>query len=260
MGILNVTPDSFSDAGAYSTLSSVIDRVSEMCEQGADIIDIGGESSRPGADEISVSEELDRVLPVIEAIRSRFDCLVSLDTRKSVVAAEGLPRGVDIINDISGLTHDENMCQVIASYQASVVVMHMQGHPKSMQVNPHYSDVVLEVSSFFDTSIQMAKAAGISSIILDPGIGFGKQLNHNLALLAQCNVFLKWGYPILIGTSRKSFISAIDSCDVSHRLGGSIASQLWALNKGAHIFRVHDVEEAVQSIAVWKAIKEHDND
>ena len=250
MGIVNVTPDSFSDGGCFSTNDDIVSHIEQLISHGADIIDIGAQSTRPGAALISVQEEIERLATIIPLFKQRFDCLLSLDTFYADVAKFGLENGVDIINDVSGLTYDSAMIETCAHYQAAVVIMHMNGAPKTMQDNPHYEDVMETVYSFLNQQIQRCTDVGIQQIMIDPGIGFGKTLDHNLSLLKNLATFKSLGYPLLIGTSRKSFINQISPSDVDNRLGGSIASNLRAWQLGAQVFRVHDVFDIKQAFDV----------
>lgn len=256
MGVLNVTPDSFSDGGVYyQETDKAVKHALSMIQEGADIIDIGGESTRPGSVAISVEQELERVLPVITKLRAETDVPISIDTYKPEVARACLEAGATLLNDITGLTQ-EAMLQVATEYNCPVVIMHMQGTPKEMQKNPTYSDVVGDIKAFFQERIQAAKARNIEDIILDPGIGFGKTLEHNLQILNRLHEFTDLGFPILIGTSRKSFIGTLTKeSSPSDRLSGTIASNVIALWQGASIFRVHDVEECKQALLVAEAIK-----
>ena len=262
MGILNVTPDSFSDGGQASSVDAALARAREMAEQGADIIDIGGESTRPGADIVSPADELARVLPVVTAVyAANLGVDISIDTRRADVAKACVKAGASIWNDVSALTHDSDSIAVAARLGCPVVLMHMKGSPKSMQDGPEYKNVTAEVSAFLKARVQAAIEGGVdpANIILDPGIGFGKRLQDNLDLLAKLDDFHALGCPVLIGTSRKSFIGKIDSSAVGERLGGSIASALWATSVGASYLRVHDVGETVQAVKVWQAIRERDD-
>ena len=214
MGILNVTPDSFSDGGKYFSVETAVTRALEMIEQGADIIDVGGESTRPkgvygDTQKISVDEELSRVISVIERIAKSTDAVISIDTTKSVVADEALKAGASIVNDISGLKFDERIAAVTAKHNAALVVLHIQGTPETMQLHPLYNDVVADVKEELRRSVEKAKSAGVHNIIIDPGIGFGKNLEHNLKLLKHLKEFQELGHPILIGTSRKGFLGTI---------------------------------------------------
>jgi len=245
MGILNVTPDSFYDGGAFNDIDRAVAHGLQMIDDGADILDIGGESSRPGAEAVTVSEEIDRVCPVIEKLKGETDALISVDTCKADVARAALDLGVDMVNDISGLTFDEDMGDVIGRNNASVVLMHMKGSPETMQNNPQYSDIIEEIKDFLYQSAQKAEEKGIKKdkIILDPGIGFGKSLEDNYTILHNIKEFKSLGYPILIGLSRKSLIGAILGDE--DRLSSTVALNTLAIGEGAEIIRVHDVKEHV---------------
>ncbi|MBS1517430.1 MAG: dihydropteroate synthase [Bacteroidetes bacterium] len=247
MGIFNITPDSFSDGGIYFSgkpdLKKVMEDALKMEMEGADFIDIGGESTRPGSDKISVDEELERVIPVISALRSKVNIPISIDTYKSEVAEEALKAGACIVNDISGFRFDSKLPEVTAKYKASCILMHIKGTPKNMQTDPVYDDVVKEVFEYLKSSAVIAREAGIKQIIIDPGIGFGKTLENNLDLIRNLYQFTKTGYPVLLGTSRKSFISGISEAPVDQRLEGTIASNVIGIMNGADIIRVHDVKE-----------------
>ncbi len=255
MGILNVTPDSFSDGGLYRTPEEAIRRGLEMAEEGADIIDVGGESTRPGGVygatvPVSEDEELARVIPVIEGLAQRSDVTISVDTTKSAVAEAALSAGASMVNDISGLSFDGRMAAVVARHQAALVVMHIQGRPETMQQDPRYADVVAEVRQGLHNSVAAAEAAGVNTIIIDPGIGFGKTLEHNLSLIKHLGEFRSLGRPILIGTSRKGFIGAILDRPVNERIFGTAASVALAVRNGANIVRVHDVRAMKQTVMV----------
>ena len=257
MGILNVTPDSFSDGGVYSsTISSVVDYAAKMVEDGATILDIGGESTRPGSLPVSKDEELNRVVPVVEALSARFDVTLSIDTTKSIVAEESLKVGAHWINDVSSGRVDPKIINVVSLYNASVVLMHSRKSPKDMQEKPYYKDVVNEVISELNGSVKKFLDGGVhhSKIIIDPGFGFAKRFEDNLVLLQQCDKLLSLGFPLLIGTSRKSFIGTITGKDVSNRVAGSLATVGETYKKGATIFRVHDVEATVDYLKVLDAI------
>jgi dihydropteroate synthase len=260
MGIINTTPDSFSDGGALPTTEAAVAHGLALIDQGAEILDIGGESTRPGAVDVSLDEELSRTVPVIEALRACTQTPISIDTRKPEVARAAIAAGADCWNDVSALTYDASSIDTAVALQVPVILMHAQGSPATMQAAPTYRDVMGEVRDFLVMRISQLVAAGLprSMIVLDPGIGFGKTLEHNLALLAGLSRFGALGCPVLIGTSRKSFIGKIDltAADASDRLGGSIASMLAAASRGAHIIRVHDVSETVQALAVWQAIED----
>ncbi len=255
MGVLNCTPDSFSDGGRFMDAEKAVAHALAMEKAGAAIVDIGGESTRPGSDPVSLEEEKKRVLPVIEGLRKRSSVLISIDTVKPELAEEALTLGADIINDVSGLSGHE-MRAVAAAHKAPVVLMHMKGKPKTMQKDPRYEDVVEEIASFFADSIALARREGIKRIILDPGIGFGKTVAHNLALIGAIGRFRELGCPILIGASRKSFLGTITGADVGEREAATTAINTIALLRGASILRVHDVESARQAIAVVEAFRD----
>jgi len=261
MGILNVTPDSFSDGGKYLHVDDAVAHALHMAEEGADIIDVGGESTRPkgvygeGAKKISAEEEIERVVPVIKKIRMVSDIPISIDTYKSVVADEALKAGADIVNDISGLRFDPTIATVAARHRAPMVVMHIQGTPETMQLNPTYDNVVAEVKEEVRLSAEKAKEAGVETIIVDPGIGFGKNLQHNLLLLKHLREFCDLGYPLLVGTSRKGFIGTLLNLPVNQRLEGTAASVAVAILNGANIVRVHDVKEMKRVVTIVDAVK-----
>ncbi|MBL7034060.1 MAG: dihydropteroate synthase [Candidatus Delongbacteria bacterium] len=261
MGIINVTPDSFYSGGGYHGLQEVVDRAGEMVEAGAHLLDIGGESSRPGALPVSVAEELDRVVPIIEALGRSLPVPLSVDTRKSEVARAALVAGASIVNDISALRDDPDMAAVVARAGADLILMHMQGSPHDMQNNPHYDDVLQEVADFLHTRVETAAAAGIdkSSITTDPGIGFGKRLEDNLALLANPEACRVNGCPVLIGASRKSFINLIQPDTLpDQRLAGTLAAHLFSVAAGGcDLLRVHDVAETIQALSVWRALEKY---
>jgi dihydropteroate synthase len=259
MGILNVTPDSFSDGEQYLSIELAISRAKEIIAEGGDIIDIGGESSRPGSEPVSLDDEIERVIPVIKAIRTFSMIPISIDTTKSEVANLAIKSGADIINDISALRLDEKMIDVAIEFNAPVILMHMLGKPKTMQVEPHYDDCVTEVMQFLSERVQYCENKGVSKekIIIDPGIGFGKRLIDNLAIIKNISIFKKLGCPILIGTSRKSFIGMVtgNMKNSDKRIGGSIASSIYAMLKGVDILRVHDVAATVEAVKVIKSIE-----
>ncbi|MDI6716393.1 MAG: dihydropteroate synthase [Actinomycetota bacterium] len=257
MGILNVTPDSFSDGGKFFDYTLAAEQGRRMALEGADIIDIGGESTRPGADPVSVDEELKRVIPVIEKLSTELDVPISIDTYKPQVAKEALEAGASIVNDVSGL-RDDKMIELIAEKNVPVVIMHMKGTPRDMQINPSYDDVVSEVADWLDSQARKAISAGISrdNLLIDPGIGFGKTLEHNVEIIRCLSAFKSLGYPIVLGTSRKSFIGAILDLPVEERLEGTLATLAYGIIQGANIVRVHDVKEAVRVSRVIDAIKE----
>lgn len=261
MGVLNITPDSFSDGGQYLDKDKAIEQGLRLIEEGSDIIDIGGESTRPGSDPIPAEEEIRRIIPVIQALREKTKALISVDTTKSEVARAALDAGADIINDISSLRFDSGMAPLAAERDVPVILMHMKGMPKTMQVDPYYEDVLLEVKSFLEKRIHEAQAAGIrrERIIIDPGIGFGKRLEDNLALINKLHVLGELDRPILIGTSRKSFIGNILDLPPQERLEGSIASSILSMAHGAHILRVHDVAAIKRAVLVAEAIMKETN-
>lgn len=261
MGILNVTPDSFSDGGRYDALETAVRRAIELSEQGADILDIGGESTRPGAEEISVEEELRRVVPVISALRIEerkrdLTLTLSVDTRKPEVAKQAILAGADMWNDVSALGFDERSPEVATELGCPVILMHAQGLPETMQDNPQYEDVIGEICDYLLTRAVIAMEAGVErkNITLDPGIGFGKTLTHNLMIFRHLDQIKALGFPVLMGASRKSFIGKIDGSLVDDRLGGSLAAALYSACKGADILRVHDVSETKQALLVWEAM------
>lgn len=246
MGILNVTPDSFSDGGQFFKYDDAVKQGIKMAQEGADIIDVGGESTRPGSDPITIEEELSRVIPVIAALSKETDIPISIDTYKSQVAEKALDAGAEMINDISALRFDPQMKKIAAEYQVPIVLMHIKGTPKNMQENPYYDDVVEEITKYLKESIQMGEDAGVQkeNIIIDPGIGFGKRLEDNLNILKNLKKFFILNCPILVGPSRKSFIGKILGLPVEERLEGSLASLAVVILNGANIVRVHDVKES----------------
>jgi dihydropteroate synthase len=257
MGILNTTPDSFFDGGSFYEPQSALQRIDEMIEQGADIIDVGGQSTRPGAEPISVEEELSRVVPVLEAAIPRFpNTLFSIDTTRYEVALEANRLGVHIINDVSGLQKEPRFAELCAEFDMALIIMHSKGEPKTMQENPSYDDVLGEVVEFLDKQVSYARRIGVQSIIIDPGIGFGKTLDHNLEILSQLKVLQRWGSPILVGASRKSIIGSIlNNRPLEGRLAGTLALHYDALVRGAKILRVHDIQEAKDIILVYNALR-----
>jgi len=244
MGVLNITPDSFSDGGKFFSIKNAIKHAKILIDEGSDIIDIGGESTRPGAKPLTVDEELDRVLPIIKEIRRSYkDIIISIDTYKAEVAKKAVQNGANIVNDISGLMMDQQMAAVVASLNVPIIIMHLKGTPQDMQDNPCYNDIILEISNFFKNQVKYAKHNKIKSqnIILDPGIGFGKTIDHNFELIAKLKEFGKLGYPILIGPSRKSFIGATLNLPPDKRIEGTAAAIAVSIFNGANIVRVHDV-------------------
>jgi len=256
MGIINVTPDSFYDGGKYDHKDQAVKRISEMVADGADIIDIGGLSSRPGSKPVSPEEEIKRTIPVVESVSNNFDTLISIDTYRSEVALEAISAGAHIVNDISAFNMDKNMAAVVADKGVSVTLMHMQGKPESMQENPQYENVIDEIYEYLDGKASTAIDAGVSpdKIILDPGIGFGKTLDHNLSILNKISEFRSMGYPIMMGASRKAFIGTILDLPAEDRLEGSLAAAVWSVINGVNILRVHDVAETVRSVKIARAI------
>ena len=257
MGILNLTPDSFYDGGKLANDEAILMHVEKMLKDGADIIDIGGMSSRPGAEIISEEEELSRLLPVTQNILQRFrNAIISVDTIRASVAAETLKAGVHIINDISGGRYDEQMLTTVAQYKAPFIVMHMQGTPNRMQDNPVYENVVTEVYDFFAERINACKQAGIMDIILDPGFGFGKTVVHNYTLLRNLQYFSHLHLPLMTGASRKSMICKVLGVNPDKALNGTTAVNTLSLLNGANILRVHDVKEAREVVKIWQAYRE----
>ena len=260
MGIINATPDSFSDGGSFLDPQAALAHGLRMVAEGADILDIGGESTRPGADSVSSDEEIRRVLPVIQALRRESQVLISIDTSKAVVAQAALDAGADIINDVTGLRGDPEMPALAASSQAGVIIMHMQGEPRTMQFAPTYHDVVREVGEFFRQSLARSVACGIDPmrIALDPGIGFGKSPEHNRMLLAELSAFLDFGRPLLIGVSRKSFLGWLaGSAAMDNRFWPGIALTSLCRERGARILRVHDVKPHTEALRMTEAILGH---
>jgi len=258
MGILNVTPDSFHDGGSYLAADAAVSRARAMAAAGAGIIDVGGESTRPGAEKVDPDEELGRVIPVIEAIAAGLEVPVSIDTSKAAVAREAIKAGAAMVNDVTALRGDSGMATVAAEAACPVCLMHMQGEPGTMQKEPYYDDVIAEISAFFEERVEHALANGIrrENIILDPGIGFGKKLEHNLLILRHLDRFLPLGLPLMIGVSRKSFIGMImGDGGAGERLPGTIATSVLAWQKGAQVFRVHDVAENFQALKVAEAVE-----
>ena len=256
MGILNVTPDSFSDGGKFIHLDKALSQAQYMEKNGADIIDIGGESTRPGAISVSVKEEINRTIPVIEEIRKFSNISISIDTYKSEVAEKALLAGADFINDISGFTFDSRMMEIVKKFDVPVVLMHIKGTPQDMQTNPTYIDVIKDLLEFFSFQINKALDFGIKKvqIIIDPGIGFGKQLNDNFILIRRLKEFSELGFPILIGPSRKSFIGVTLDSPPEYRLEGTLAAVSAGILNGASIVRVHDVKEVKRTVIITDKI------
>ena len=255
MGILNVTPDSFSDGGKFLDKTKAVDYAIEMIEAGANIIDVGGESTRPGSEPVSESEELNRVIPVItEILKKKPDSVISIDTRKAKIAAEVLKCGASIVNDISGGTFDNNIFNVVKDFNAAMVLMHMKGNPNTMQNSPEYVDVVSEVYDYLARQTEIAKGIGINKLFVDPGIGFGKRVEDNLTLIERLEDFKSLCFPILIGLSRKSFIGNILNLAIEDRDDVTNTLNSMVLGKGARIIRTHNVKQAVQTCKIYNRI------
>lgn len=256
MGILNTTPDSFSDGGQYVHIQKAIDRTGQMIKEGARIIDIGGESTRPGSDPVSEEEELERVIPVFQkAVKEFEDTIFSVDTTKFSVAKEALRAGCHIVNDVSGMEKEPRFADLCSEYHAGYVLMHTKGEPKTMQQNPVYEDVIGEISEFFKKKIDYLEKKELKSIIIDPGIGFGKNLDHNLQIISGLKEFQNLGYTVMVGASRKSMVGQIlNNRKVEGRLAGTISVHYHCLLNGAKILRVHDVQEASDSIEIFNAL------
>jgi dihydropteroate synthase len=260
MGILNVTPDSFSDAGRFFAPAAALEHARAMAEAGADIIDVGGESTRPGAARISLDEEVDRVLPIIEKVKQELGILVSVDTSREEVARLAVEEGgADLVNDISGMRFSEHMAAAVAELNVPVIVMHIQGTPEDMQRRPSYADVVSELKDYFRERIDFAMSRGVKKekIILDPGIGFGKRLEDNIAILRQLKEFAEFELPVMVGVSRKSFLGLLSGEKAADRRDAeTIAAGLVAVGNGAAMLRVHDVAAMVKALKVWRALAE----
>jgi dihydropteroate synthase len=256
MGIVNVTPDSFSDGGKFSTTDNAVSHALKLIKRGADILDIGGESTRPGASPVDEAEELRRVVPVIEQLAAQVRVPLSVDTMKPAVARAAIVAGASIVNDVAANRSDDAMWRVVAETGAGYVAMHMQGLPQTMQAQPAYADVVRDVESFFADRLRCLNAAGVAvdQVVFDVGIGFGKTLEHNLQLLAALRDFTKLGRPLLLGVSRKSFIGALTGAGVDERLPGSLAATCLAIESGVQIIRTHDVAETIQAVRTTEAI------
>ncbi|WP_063656110.1 dihydropteroate synthase [Aliivibrio fischeri] len=257
MGILNVTPDSFSDGGQFTHLDAALKQAEKMVNAGVSFIDIGGESTRPGAPEVSLQEELDRVLPIIEAVHQRFDTWISIDTSKAVVMEEAVKAGADLINDVRAL-QEPNALQVAAEANVPICLMHMQGQPRTMQSNPSYQDLFSDISDFLSERIDACQSVGIAKdkLILDPGFGFGKTLAHNYQLLAELERFHQFGLPLLAGMSRKSMVFKLLDVEPKMAVSGSLACATIAAMKGAQIIRVHDFEQTMDIVKVCQATLE----
>lgn len=258
MGVVNVTPDSFSDGGRFLAADAALDQALALVREGAAIVDIGGESTRPGSDPVPAEQELARVLPVIEALADSVGVPISVDTMKAEVARRALGAGATIINDVSALRYDEAMAEVVAAAGCPVCLMHMKGQPKTMQEDPRYDDVVAEVLDFLEGRMAFALARGVreEQILLDPGIGFGKTVAHNLALLAGLDRFTSLGRPVVLGASRKRFLGAVLGAEPSERLVGTIATTVIGCMAGVQVFRVHDVKPNFEAMRVALAVRE----
>ena len=258
MGVLNVTPDSFSDGGKFFSIEAALERAGQMIREGADLLDVGGESTRPGATAVSEAEEIRRVVPVIKELALRLQVPISVDTQKPEVARAALLAGASIVNDIAANRADDAMARVVAEFRAGYVVMHMQGTPQTMQQNPAYTDVVREVDVFFAERLTRLEKSGVrpEHVVLDPGIGFGKTLEHNLQLLAALPRFIRHGRPVLLGVSRKAFLGKLTGAESpTDRLPGAVACAALAVRDGVQILRVHDVRETVAAVRVAEAIQ-----
>ncbi len=259
MGIVNVTPDSFSDGGRFLSVQSAVEHALQLAEEGAGILDVGGESTRPGAEPVTVQEEIRRVIPVIQKLSEQTSIPISVDTRKPEVAKLAIQAGACIVNDVEANRDNPHaMWEVLAEYRAGYFCMHMQGKPATMQANPCYANVLNEVGSFFEHQLAAMQSAGVSlaHIALDVGIGFGKSPEHNLRLLAGLQQFTAFNRPLLVGASRKSFIGAVTGCDTENRLPGSLACACWAALHGAHLLRVHEVAQTKNAIHMIEAINQ----
>lgn len=258
MGILNVTPDSFSDGGKFIDAQTALKQVEQMIKQGVNIIDIGGESTRPGAKDVSVADEIKRVIPILKIIKSNFNIKVSIDTSKAEVMEQSITHGADIINDVRALQND-GCLDVVSQSDIPICLMHMQGLPRTMQSSPSYSDLIGDIKDFFTKRIEVCQSYGIdkSRLILDPGFGFGKTLPQNYQLLANLKEFHSFGLPLLSGTSRKSMIGNLLNCEVNERLAGSLTTAIIAAQQGANILRVHDVKETVDALTILHATAVH---
>lgn len=259
MGVLNVTPDSFSDGGKFHDVGRAVEHALRMVKEGADMIDVGGESTRPFSKPLTFNEERERVIPVIEGISRKSDCIISVDTYKSDVAAEALEAGAHIVNDVYAMRRDDDMAEIVKQHEAGVVLMHMKGTPSDMQVDPRYDDVTGEIFLFLKERADAALEAGIREdrIMVDPGIGFGKRLCDNLEIIKNAGAFSSLGYPVLVGPSRKGFIGQITGRPVTERLSGTVAAAAISAYAGAHVLRVHDVGEAIDGVRVAEAILRH---
>ena len=255
MGVLNLTPDSFSDGGKYNKKKNGYNHALNLLKQGANIIDIGGESTRPGSKEVNTPVEWKRIKSTLIKLKKKVN--ISLDTRKSLIMENGIKLGVNLINDISGLSHDKKTIQILKKYKSPFIIHHIQGSPSTMQKNPKYKNVILDIYDFFEKKISQVRKNGIkhNNIILDPGIGFGKNLKHNMSLISKISIFHSLGFPIMIGISRKRFIKDISGInDTKERLGGTISASLFSIMQGVHILRIHDINQVMQAIKVFKEL------
>ena len=261
MGILNVTPDSFSDGGQFLNKNSAIGHALKMIEEGANIIDIGGESTKPFSSPVSLDEELSRVLPVIEDLRKETDVCISIDTTKSEVANQALEMGASIINDVSAMEFDKKMIDIALKFDCPIVLMHMKGIPKNMQENPHYSSLISEIITYLNARIDFVLSKGIDrkKIIIDPGIGFGKSVENNFEIINNLNQFVDLGYPVMLGASRKSFIGITLDVPEDKRVEGSLAANIIGFQKGVSVFRVHDVDQTRKALTITKKIFNSDH-
>ena len=256
MGIINLTPDSFSDGGKYNKKNSGLNHAKYLIKKGSEILDIGGESTRPGAKDINKLVEWKRINKTLKKIK-KLNTFISLDTRKSWIMEKGIKNKVNLINDVSGFNYDSKTIFILKKYKIPFVIHHMQGSPKNMQKNPNYKNVLLDIYDFFENKIKKMRHIGIKhdNIILDPGIGFGKNLKHNMSIINNISIFHSLGFPIMLGVSRKRFIRDLSgNNDSKERLGGTISSSLYAMTQGVQILRVHDVNEVNQSIKVFKSL------
>ena len=257
MGILNLTPDSFSDGGKYNKKKLGEQQAKKLIKDGCGILDLGGEATNPGSKDVNEDKEWERIVPTLSRIK-RLKKFISLDTRKSSIMKKGIKNKINLINDVSGLEYDQDTIQVLRETNIPFVLHHMQGEPKTMQKNPQYNNVLLDIYDFFEKKIRFIRSQGIkhNNIILDPGIGFGKNLKHNITLIRNISIFHSLGFPVMLGTSRKRFIKSISGVnDSKERLGGTISSSLLAIMQGVQILRVHDVNEINQSIKVFNSLK-----
>lgn len=257
MGIVNVTPDSFSDGGRHATTDAAVAHALQLIEEGADLIDVGGESTRPGAAFVDEAEELRRVIPVVERLAARTAVALSIDTMKPAVARAALAAGASLVNDVAANRSSDEMWRLVAETRAGYVAMHMQGTPQTMQVAPHYGDVVAEVNAFFGERLDRIQEAGVSleQVALDVGIGFGKALEHNLQLLRAVRSFTRWQRPLLVGVSRKSFIGQALGAPLADRLAGALACAVWAVESGVQIIRTHDVKATTQAVRMIEKLR-----